>query len=834
MDYDANWTDTVYNKKRNKEVFLFLFCCKEVAKQRKYESNFSKYSCKTIDKKYTKCYLNQRKGIIYKKYSCKYQNKREESLMQEYKINMILDGGSYKASYTKDGRQLKVTIGNEKVTTVMAARKVSKEVEELMNSSLELIDLKKMYAINRDAERCGYHCSVIRFQNVSIEIAVKIMFPDSYEEFIKSEDFSQIKIEDKPLEILNVGCTGSGKTRFILSAVLSNSALKNFVPALTSLKETTACSIVYHINSSTQEMPKECDFKLIVELKSKEEIYVSIKALIVEAVEEYIVTIKENCKKISVLSELCKKCRGTVAKRLELNYDKTFGLGIRNLNNSLSVSIEELTKSALIDFYGSSKSIDKMAEKDSDFIIKQLIRDYEDEQFDISSDEIEAMLEAYNNEAMITTIYSELEKDLEAYNKEYSSESSIGEILTYFGHTEDAKTLDYLSHVFGNKSKQRKGDFYTIEPVVKKAEFYLQIKNMSYDREIILSDSIGINQGQKDAARISEVVFNRVQEAVQSRKPDIILYHTKLNNKDDYMLDIIKKLNAQGYGQSTYVVAGRLDEVLSTYLTDKYMEKDDMTEAIFDDFVEETKQIYVDSDSVTLNSIIGEKYLICDKTNKIAENADYAFKYTCPMILEHVITEVLGIEKSNCHYDDVDFMEIIQNNDVAGNVYRNYLDSIPRMIPLAYNQMRWNTLQRAIEELRWDGYGFDVLYPAFNIKNAIAYELNRDEIRSEFAKKFREDAEEMKRRYLLEVAEVAQIVLVTEYRMLMKRLLAMRNDIVYRTNLNLTMTDDRKYNLHRLYNTCLEQDGVKGAYVLKIVFHIAWIRTLEYFKRKAG
>lgn len=56
------------------------------------------------------------------------------------------------------------------------------------------------------------------------------------------------KKEEKPLEILNIGCTGSGKTRFILSAVLSKEALKNFVPALTSLWETTACSILYHIN----------------------------------------------------------------------------------------------------------------------------------------------------------------------------------------------------------------------------------------------------------------------------------------------------------------------------------------------------------------------------------------------------------------------------------------------------------------------------------------------------------------------------------------------------------------------------------------------------------
>ena len=47
------------------------------------------------------------------------------------------------------------------------------------------------------------------------------------------------------------------------------------------------------------------------------------------------------------------------------------------------------------------------------------------------------------------------------------------------------------------------------------------------------------------------------------------------------------------------------------------------------------------------------------------------------------------------------------------------------------------------------------------------------------------------------------------------------------------MTDDRKYNLHRLYFGCLEYEGLKGGHALKIVFYIAWIRTLEYFERHA-
>lgn len=751
--------------------------------------------------------------------------------MTEYKVNMILDGGNYKLSYSKDGKQNKVTIGNEKNITVMAARRVSSEVEELLQSDLSFDLLKKMRTINTDAEKCGYHSSVLKYQTLSIGLVTKVLYPEKYEDFLNDE-YSIIKKEEDPFEILNVGCTGSGKTRFILSAVLSPEALKNFVPALTSLRETTACSILYHINSARVFIQDGYDFRVKTVLKNEEEIRYSIKGLIIEAVEEYIVTVKENCKSIEDIEELCERCRGAVVKRLEMNYDKTFGLGIRNINEILASSIEKLTKDALMGFYGSSKSIDKLAIEDTNYIIKQLVRDYDDDQFNISSEDVNTMLVGFDYSDMVEQLYGELMADLAKYNAEYSQNGQAGEEIDYSGNTEDSSTLLYLSHVFGNKSKQRKGEFYTIEPIVKSAEFFLKSNKISYEREVILSDSVGINQGQKDAARINEVVFNRVQESVQNRKPDLILYHTKINNKDDYMLDVVKKLNAQGYGKSTFIVAGRLDEVFTTYITDNFIDESEVDEEMFDEFITETKQIYVDSD-VTLNSIIGSHYFMCDKTNKLADKHLYSRRYTCPNILEDILIEKLNVGQTPCQYNDVDFMQIIERNNVAGNVYQRFLDSIPNMIPLLYSKMRWNTLQKAIEELRWNGYGFDVLYPAFNIKNAIADELSSDEIKAEFVRLFGDDADEMKKRYLLEVADASQIVLVTEYRTFMKRLLDMRYDSSLRTNLGISMTDDRKHNLQRLYVGCLEQEGLKGAHSLKIVFHIAWIRTLDFFRRQA-
>lgn len=619
--------------------------------------------------------------------------------MTEYKVNMILDGGVYKVTYTKDGKQLKTTIaidGDTKIT-VMAARKICQEVQELLEADWNISHLKKMYALNRDAKRCGYTGAIIKYHNEAIEIAVRILFTEQYEEFIKDETYSLVSHELKPLEILNIGCTGSGKTRFIISAILTKKALRNFVPALTSLKETTACSIVYHINSKDVVLDEGCDYKVEVDLKNEEEVVNSIKVLITEAVEELIVTIKENAKSVYDMTVLSDKCIEAVTKRLEMNYDKTFGLGIRGVNVRLAQEIKSLTKKALMGYYGSSKSIEKLEATDSDFILEQLRRDFEKEQIIISHEDISQMLGNCSLEDMIEVIYQELKKDLQLYVSEYNDGADVGETICHCGFSEDESTLLYLSHVFGNKSKQRKGDFYTIEPLIRCARFYVKTEKLAYDREIILSDSVGVNQGQKDSNRINEVVFNRVHEAIQIRKPDIVLYHTRLNAKDDYMLDVVKLLNAHAYGKTTYVVAGRLDEALTTYMKDNYLEREEVSECVFEEFIEEMNQIYIASD-VTIKTIIGDKYLICDKTNSIVDDYAFAKQYTCEAILDKVIEERMSIDANPRSLTDVDFMEIIQNNNVPGNVYQSYLDNIPSMVPLNYHQMRWNTLQKAIEE----------------------------------------------------------------------------------------------------------------------------------------
>ncbi|MFR3730736.1 hypothetical protein [Lacrimispora sp.] len=761
--------------------------------------------------------------------------------MAETKLNLILDGGSYKISYSIGGKQQKATIGNEKIMSLLAARNISNEIEDILDAKYSMEILEKMHRINEDAIKCGRNGRVIKYQNRSIELAMKIMYTDLYDEWFEKH---QKSINDvlgdlmglSPLEILNVGCTAAGKTRFILGVILSAKGLKNFVPSLTSIKETTACFIIYHINSLINKISDDKNFCVEVELKNRDELIENIKGLIIEAAEEYIESIKNKSKDEENLDCIRKAAILAVSKRLEMNYDKTFGLGQRKINVDIANEIEKLMMIGMMEFYGDSKSISRNADTDEAYIIKQLIIEFNKNGLAMGSDDIFKIVGQYEENGslfikIVDEVFRELMDDLDLFKKKYEVDTTIGQTFCLSGNSEDPSTLELVSHIFGNKGMQRLEDFYCLEPLLKSAEFYFNVENLkSFGREIIMTDSVGINQGQKDSARLKEIVTNRVQEAIQRRKPEIIIYHTRILTNDDYMLDIIKNLNMQGYGKKAYIVAGRLDTVFQDRVTTDGLEIGDIDESYFREFIEEVHHTYIENDSATLNTIIEDRYLVCDKTNSLGKRVVSASEYHSDSVFKQIIQNNVERSFSVSKYNDVNFVEFLESNFICSNVYKQYLAHIPEMIPLNYNKMRWNTLQKAIEILFYNGFGFDVLYPAINVKNFIAVELSKDETKSAFEKMFGEDAEAIKRRYLIEVADAAQIVLVSEYRTFMSKLLRMRYDNEFRTDLSTTMTNDRKYNLQRLYSTCLEREGLHGEYTLMIVFRIAWIRTQQFFE----
>ena len=763
--------------------------------------------------------------------------------MEEYKAKLILDGSVYKLSYTQNGKQQKISIASEKDISLLGARKVATEVEELLTALYGLDTLRSMIKINEDAVKAGYTNKLIKYSNSAIALAMRIMYPEQYQKIKSQEDkenekrFLEINKLLKPIVVLNIGCTAVGKTRFILGAILSQEEFKNFGPSLTSIKETTACSIIYHINSRAITYADGNDFEVRVVLKEDKSVKSDIQTLIVEAFEEYIEAIRSKSKENISEAEIRKDALTAVEKRLELNCDKTFGLGQRECNFQLAKQIEFWVKRAILDYYGNSKSIDRIANEDENFIVRQLVKDFRLDNAFITTDEIFAMINQYTLESpfieLVSIIKKELLDDLCKFNGEYALNATMGDMFIVQGSKKDAKTMIFLSHIFGNKKLQRNGKLYTIEPLIKNAEFFMQVERLQWlERELVLSDSVGINQGQKESKRKNEIAFRRVQESIQERRPDIVIYHTRLITNDDYMLDIIKELNIEGYGKSTYVIAGRLDTVLKDMLEADEIELGDLTSEHFVRFIQEVKDLYVEKDSVSLSPLIGDKYLICDKTNSMSKTMPSANAYECPCVLDTILRRYKEADLEGIKYHEIKFMEKIEENYVCENVYAKYLEAIPEIIPLNYNSMRWNTLQKAIETLYVNGWGFDVLYPALLIRNIIANELKKTETEQIFTELFGEKADDVLKRYLIQVAETAQVVLVTEYKTFLMTLLKMRYDTTLRTDLSTTMTNDRKYNLQRLYRKCLEQEGLRGEYSMKLVFHIAWLRTVDFIEQE--
>lgn len=763
-------------------------------------------------------------------------------LMSEKYLKLILDGSYYKGSYTKDGKQQKITIGNEKSDTLLSVRNSVNEMEELIDSKYNFGQLNKMFSINADAEKCGYNGKVIKFSNKSIELVMRMLYPEEYNDWNKAnqnneQNKTQGILSMSPLEILNIGCTATGKTRFILGVILKDKALRNFAMSLTSMKETTACMIVYHINSNEMNLQEGNDYSVSVEIKNREELKKSIEMLIVEAAEEYIETLKNKAKESISIEEVKNMAVKAVSKRLEMNCDKTFGLGQNKTHDSKAQDIEEMLLKGMVDFFGDSKSISRVAEKD-DYILRQLLNDFKENQIDITNDDIFAVLNQYDEmrsspfKQLANQIELEIMNNMNRFHEDYGISAKMGEFFSVQGYSEDDWTLGLVSHIFGNKSKQRENTYYTIETLVKSADIYFKVPEMSTGREVILTDSVGINQGQKDSSRLKEIATNRVQEAIQRRKPDIIFYHTRLNTNDDYMLDIVKNLNMQGFGKRTFVISGRLDTVFADYIEGNGLELSEVGDNEFDSCLKEIQNSYITSDTVTLGNIIGDNYYLCDKTNQLKNKFTSAEEYSCRSVFDKILDKYSESRIDTKKYTDEEFINMLKRNTICGNVYRKYLKHVEFMIPLDYNKMRWNTLQKAIEVLYTDGYGFDTLYPALNLKTLIAEELSCEENELAMKALYMEDIDAIKRRFLMEVAETAQIVLVTEYRSFMFKLIKMRYDVSFRTDLSTSMTNDRKYNLQRLYKTCLQQDGLYGDYKLLIVFHIAWLHTQDFFNQQ--
>lgn len=756
-------------------------------------------------------------------------------MYEEFKGVLLLDGNIYKISYSLNRCQKKVSIKNEKDITLMAARRITQEVNELINvgySSKMLMNMKKL---NDDIAKMYSINKLLKYSTISIELALKIAYPNDYLQFKKNEEEEKRKAYESPLEILNIGCTSAGKTLFILRNVLSEEAFFTFSKALTSIKETTACYIIYHVNSKEIQL-EDGKICLSISLKEKAEVLADIATLILESFEEYIDTIQNRAEKDDDIEAIKNLAMTAIKKRLEMNKDKTFGLGIRERIEELSNKVEELINKVITQHYANSKSIERLVEQDEYYLIRQIIKEVKSCKNAKILNELMTVADQFKRKdefcQIQQDIYNILENDINKFNDLYGCDAKEGEEFTITCDSVGEDITLLLSYIFGNKSILKKQKYFTIEPFVKCANIYVNSSRFSYlERELILSDSVGINQGQKSANNMKEVALNRVRASIVDRNPNIVLYHTKINDKDDYIVDVIKNLNLEGYGKEIHVIYGKIDHVIKERAeSEGYEDIREFPAEKFYDLINEVNEAYIDRDNITLSSIIEDRCYICDKSSNLVKKLPYTKDYMGTNVLEKIINSYSENRIEKIEFSDEVFMNFIKNYHVSDNVYSTYLNLIPSMIPMDYDSMRWNTLQKAIDTLHFNGWGFDVLCPALTIRKIIANEFGKDEIQKEFEKLFADKSDEIKKIFLLKVTEIAQTVMVTEYKAFFLKLLQMRFDYSLRTDYSTSMTNDRKINLQRLYTNCLEKEGIRGEYNMETIFNVAWMRTIEQIK----
>ncbi len=745
----------------------------------------------------------------------------------EYRTRHILDGEYHKLVISQAGEQTKIVLGRTDEMSVIGAQQCAEEVRELLEANYRIDFLKRMHQLIDDKNQLGEKRNILRYSKKSIEIVMKIVFPEEYLEWKNLKHLEHTEKTER-FSILNIGCTSSGKTLFDIKCILDDDSSKNFLPALTSIKESTNFMISYHVNSINFTPSDGNDFRVIVQIKTEQTLNKNIEMQILEAVVEMYDSIKEVAKdENSTIEEIRKISRLAAVERLKINKDKTFVIGYMIDFESYGTIIEKILINGIREYYGQSSSYDRVGfEK----VYEGLVTDIREKRVEIDGDDISNIVYRNNNKSeeyfeIFNYIKNNLDKLINQFQQDHNNQFELGKILQIDGESKLSETKDLVDQIFGNKRRQGNMGFYSIEALIENAELYFVSSKLSEHKELVLVDGLGINQGQASSGNELEIAFNRVQASIQESKPDIILYHSVLSGKDDYMIEVVKMLSEQGYGHKTYVVFGRLDSVAMEYFEQDEISLNEVISEDFEEFINYVEEQYLKKDTLSLNSIIGENYYLCDKMGTFNKKImiEAAKEYDSNSVLKKIMMNVANYVEQQVKITDMNkFFDVMDRNFVFGKTYIRFLANLDNMIPPKYEMMRWNVLEKALDELYASRWGFNSLFPSIVLKRCMAEEINTEKVRMELLDIFGEKYDYLLKMFLQEWTDVAHIVMVIAYKSMFYKLLRMRFDSNLRTVYGVSMTTDRKINLKNLYERCFRIDGMDGMETLRLIAQITW------------
>lgn len=729
----------------------------------------------------------------------------------EFSGSLISDNGYHKILFSKSGKSSKFAIGKifgDELTTEKALA-IVEEVNVLVNGEYtkSFLENALMYSIK--------HRLKGRFDNRSLELALRIV------------DFDEAKVEGlkKCFTVLNMGVSTAGKSSFTLNGAVKQEYRSCFSP-LVSLRETTSFETGITLNDNNSET----EIQVYAFLKDSMEIINGIENIISDLYIETFNAMGNILIDNPQANDAFEQATVDLVDRLKKTQDNTI-----NLNRAIGNEIEKLRidfDSGLRNMFLSveRKLLNSSSYEKSEYdevIIRGIEKVAYEEKNKVEAGELDrrlmVLMETNEARETIEKVKNLLEERMNKFKSDYNEVFKESKMKDLSGNTrtcyvitkeigetkkEKLETKRFLSVIFDNKSMTNVEGFYTIAPFIASAEIKLPYYDVLSELPTIrVVDTVGLNQKKND-------VRSQISSNLQKYKPDIILYHTRLDEKDDSLNGNVEFINALGYGKRTRVIYGRIDTCLERYAETFFdIEQDELNGEILEDidiikFEAHIDDEYLVSEKQHLSKIVGnENIYLCDKKQVYPYFKDYS-----PQIL---MLKILSIkfEETRVRYPEGfkdGFIKLLYRTSLMQDIFTEFTEKrIEEMIPLQYRLLIWSPLQKAIEEMYSDREGWRRIQPALEFKSCIMKVMETQQV-SIFLDENYKEKDDFIREFLETIYDVVKFHLISQYKDEFYALLKLRTDYKYRKMIWCSMTDERKHRLRSDLKMHLTGDGFVG------------------------
>lgn len=728
---------------------------------------------------------------------------------------LILDNNSHKCSITIEGKQHKITIASLNELSMPAAHLIIQHINDILAANYTALQIRSLLRIATN------HPNISKYSRHALEVVNKL--------FYREEMHSKNDVQTKELVILNIGCTSTGKSLGNITSIIPKKHQNDFL-SLTSFKESTNFSIDYNVNDKTFDIGTD-EFVIEIQLKEDQQLADDIKELIFEALDEILSYIKQAVKKKDPLEDIWAKALESGSARLKINKNKTFDVSTSVTFENPERLLETILIKSIRSFSGNSSSYNKLSD---DIFVQKIIKDFSKDNLDMT---IENLIFFINDttefDSLNTEVFEQLKKILTRFKIEYPEHIEKNHSISLRNKFDKNTNKNLISHLFGNKKQRSHEEYYSIDILISSAKLFFKNNNINNGEKLTLVDSLGINQGQIAPGKEKEIAYNRITEAIQRCKPDVIVYNTRIDTKDDYLIEVIKALEGEGYKNRIHIIYGRIDSILRSYCDEEGFDIEEINSEQFREFEEYVSSAYLNKDLISIGDINKNRIYLCDKTGKLYDKTGKPNhitameKYMPSQILDVIIKDFHNTQEKTINElvdkKVAEIMTILDNQLVFHKVYEDFSTSINALVPEEYNLLRWNTLEFGIRQLYYGNHGYSTLYPAFSLRRCFANNLNIEELKNILGQGY----DDFLREFLSSLTNTIHSLIITAYRLEYLHLLNLRFSPSSRRMHSLTLTDERKMFLRNIFHTCLKKESISGADSLRILTK-AELQNLSY------